>query len=359
MLSVILSPTIAFLFYVARQTIWGGGGIMVMGDEMSYGDFCTYLGYIGMVFAPLQFFSDFINKVGHTAESASRIVGILEAVPEVQEKEVSVFREELAGEIVFSDVSFHYTPNRPILRGLTFRIEAGEHIGLVGKTGSGKSTMANLLLRMYDVKGGTITIDGVDVRDYSFETLRRRIAIVSQEVHIFNASVADNIRFGRPDAPMDEVIAAARAAGAHEFISALPEGYDTRVGGWGGGIGLSGGERQRLSIARAIVTRPSILILDEATAAMDNETEQRIAAAITELVKGRTTISIAHRLSTLRDCDKIMAIEGGTLAEMGTRAELLAKEDGIFKKLYTLQNDQMNKVLKGDTEDGSAQNAGT
>ena len=359
MLSVILSPTIAFLFYVARQTIWGGGGIMVMGDEMSYGDFCTYLGYIGMVFAPLQFFSDFINKVGHTAESASRIVGILEAVPEVQEKEVSVFREELAGEIVFSDVSFHYTPNRPILRGLTFRIEAGEHIGLVGKTGSGKSTMANLLLRMYDVKGGTITIDGVDVRDYSFETLRRRIAIVSQEVHIFNASVADNIRFGRPDAPMDEVIAAARAAGAHEFISALPEGYDTRVGGWGGGIGLSGGERQRLSIARAIVTRPSILILDEATAAMDNETEQRIAAAIAELVKGRTTISIAHRLSTLRDCDKIMAIEGGTLAEMGTRAELLAKEDGIFKKLYTLQTDQMNKVLKGDTEDGSAQNAGT
>jgi ATP-binding cassette subfamily B protein len=352
MLSVILSPLIAFLFYAARQTIWGVGGFMVMGEQMSYGDFCTYLGYIGMVFAPLQFFSEFINIIGQSVESATRIVGMLESKPEIVECESPKRAEALRGEIEFSDVSFHYTPNRPILRGLTFRIEAGEHIGLVGRTGSGKSTIANLLLRMYDVRGGSIRVDGIDVREYAFDTLRRHVAIVSQEVHIFDASVADNIRFGRPEATLDEVIAAARAAGAHDFITALPEGYDTRVGGWGGAIGLSGGERQRLSIARAIVMHPSILILDEATAAMDNETEQRIAAAIAELVRGRTTISIAHRLSTLRDCDKIMSIENGCLMEMGTRAELLAKEDGIFKKLYTLQNDQMNKVMKGDTEDG-------
>ena len=351
LISSLLGPAVALLIYLASQAIWGLGGIFVMGESITYGDFCTYLGYVGMVFAPLQAFSSYAMKVGQTTEAASRIVGLLDAVPEVREGDEPILLDRFAGEIEFRDVSFHYVPNRPILRGLSFRIAAGEHIGLVGHTGSGKSTIANLLLRLYDPTRGRVTIDGTDVRRIAFSSLRSRIAIVSQEIHLFVGTVADNIRFGRPDATDEEVIAAARAADAHEFIMELPSGYETRVG-FGGSVDLSGGERQRISIARAIVMRPDILILDEATAAMDNETERRISEAITALIEGRTTISIAHRLSTLRDCDRIMAISGGRLAEVGTREELLAR-DGIFKKLYTLQHGQMEQILKGETEDES------
>lgn len=347
LMDAILGPAVALLVYLASQAIWGIGGLYVMGGELTYGDFCTYLGYIGMVFAPMQFFASFATRTGQAANSAERIVRILDAVPEVAERAEPLRPTAVRGEIEFSGVSFHYVPSRPILRGVSFRIAEGEHIGLVGHTGSGKSTIANLILRLYDVTGGRILLDGQDVRDLSFDTLRRSISIVSQEVHIFRGTVADNIRFARPNASEEEVIAAARAAGAHDFIMALSDGYDTQVGG--GGRMLSGGERQRISIARAIITQPRILILDEATAAMDNETEQRIANAISHLIKGRTTISIAHRLSTLRDCDRIMAIEGGRLVESGTREELLARK-GVFYKLYTLQNEQLEQVLKGVTE---------
>lgn len=351
LLTALLGPAVALLIYLANQTIWGVGGLYVMEGVITYGEFCTYLGYIGMVFAPLNTFATFATTVGQTTESATRIASLLDATPEVTECETPIVREHLAGDIEFRDVSFHYVPNRPILRGLSFKIHAGEHIGLVGQTGAGKSTIANLLLRMYDVTGGAVTVDGVDVRELSFATLRSRIAIVSQEIHIFLGTVADNIRFGKPTATDEEVVAAARAAGAHDFIMALPEGYETVIGR-GGAVDLSGGERQRISIARAIVTEPDILILDEATAAMDNETEGKIAAALDRLIEGKTTLSIAHRLSSLRGCDRLMAIEGGRLAEMGTREELLAR-DGVFKKLYTLQHSQLEQVLKGETENES------
>ena len=349
--SALLGPTVALLIYFAHQAIWGVGGMYVIDGVLTYGDFCTYLGYVGMVFAPLQFFSNYTMTVGQAAESASRIINLLEAEPEVGEAPDAVTLSEVGGRIEFSDVRFHYVPNRPILRGVSFTIEPGDHVGLVGHTGSGKSTIANLLLRMYDVTGGSIRVDGVDVRRLSFATLRRSIAIVSQEIHVFIGTVAENIRFGRPTATDEEVIAAARAAGAHEFILALPDGYETVVGI--GGRTLSGGERQRLSIARAILMSPSILILDEATAAMDNETERRIATALEALTRGRTTISIAHRLSTLRDCNKIMSLDGGRIAEMGTREELLGR-DGIFARLYRLQNDQMMRVLKGEDDEEQA-----
>lgn len=352
LIAAVIGPAVALLIYLANQTIWGVGGLFVMEGAITYGEFCTYLGYVGMVFAPLQFFSNFAMLVGQTSEAATRIVGILDAPPEISDAEGAVSLDHLRGEIEFRDVSFHYTQSRPILRGTSFRIKAGEHIGLVGHTGCGKSTVANLLLRMYDVTGGQVKIDGQDVRRLSQATLRSHISIVSQEIHLFMGTVADNIRFGRPEATDEEVIGAARAAGAHDFIMELPEGYETRVGR-GGSVDLSGGERQRISIARAIVTAPDILILDEATAAMDNETERRIADAISALIRGKTTISIAHRLSTLRDCTRIMAMDGGRIAEAGTREELLAR-DGIFKKLYTLQEGQMEQVLKGVTEDENA-----
>ena len=351
LLTALLGPAVALLIYLANQTIWGVGGLFVMEGSITYGEFCTYLGYVGMVFAPLNTFANFAMTVGQTSESATRIASLLDATPEITECEAPIVREHLSGDIEFRDVSFHYVPNRPILRGLSFRIRAGEHIGLVGHTGCGKSTIANLLLRMYDVTGGTVTIDGVDVRRLATATPRSRIAIVSQEIHLFLGTVADNIRFGRPDATDEEVVAAARAAGAHDFIMALPEGYHTMVGR-GGAVDLSGGERQRISIARAVVTAPDILILDEATAAMDNETEQKISAALAELIRGKTTLSIAHRLSSLRGCDRIVSVDGGRVTEMGTREELLAA-DGIFKKLYTLQHSQMEQVLKGATENES------
>ena len=345
--SSLLGPAVALLIYLADQAIWGVGGIYVMGGVLTYGAFSTYLGYIGMVFTPLRFFSDFAMMSANAAESAARITRTLDAVPDVQEREEPTALSAVRGDIEFTGVRFHYVPNRPILRGVSFRIAAGEHIGLVGQTGCGKSTIANLLLRMYDVTGGRVRLDGFDVRDLSIATLRKSIAIVSQEVHIFYGSIAENIRFARPEATDEEVVAAAKAAGAHDFIMALSEGYNTIAGP--GGRTLSGGECQRVSIARAIITQPSILILDEATAAMDNETEQRIAQALEALTRGRTTISIAHRLSTLRDCDRIMAMDGGRIVEEGTREELIAK-GGIFCKLYTLQNEQLEQVLKGVTE---------
>ena len=348
LMDALLGPAVALLVYLASQAIWGVGGLYVMGEHMTYGDFATYLGYIGMVFAPMEYFSSFTARLGHAAESAGRIVRTLDAEPDVKEKSDPVVLPEVKGDIELAGVQFHYSPSRPILKGISFKIAAGEHIGIVGHTGSGKSTLANLILRLYDVTGGRVKLDGVDVRDLSFDTLRRNIAIVSQEVYIFRGTIADNIRFARPEATMDEVISAARSAGAHDFIMSLSDGYETMIGG-GSNRQLSGGERQRISIARAIVTEPRILILDEATAAMDNETEQRIARAISVLIKGKTTISIAHRLSTLRDCDRIMAIEGGRLLEAGTREELLAKK-GVFYKLYTLQNGQLEQVLKGVTE---------
>ena len=348
LMDALLGPTVALLVYLASQAIWGVGGLYVMGERMSYGAFATYLGYIGMVFAPMEFFANFTTRIGHAAESAGRIIRTLDAVPDVKESEAPIALPFVRGEIEMAGVQFHYVPSRPILKGISFKIAEGEHIGIVGHTGSGKSTLANLILRLYDVTGGRVMLDGIDVRALSFDTLRRNISIVSQEVYIFRGTVADNIRFARPEATMDEVIAAARAARAHDFIMALSDGYETMIGG-GSSRQLSGGERQRISIARAILTQPRILILDEATAAMDNETEQRISRAIAELIKGKTTISIAHRLSTLRDCDRIMAIEGGRLVEAGTREELLAKK-GVFYKLYTLQNGQMEQVLKGVTE---------
>ncbi len=345
--SALLGPIVSLIIYLGHQSVWGIGGIYVMGEMMNYGEFCTYISYVTMIFVPIQFFSDFSLLWGQTSECAKRIADVLDAKPEVEERADAITPKVCLGRIEFRDVSFHYVQNRPILKRLSFTLESGDHVGLVGKTGSGKSTMANLITRMYDVTGGEILLDGVNIKNLSFAYLRRNVVIVSQEIHLFLGTIAENIKFGKPEADKTEIIEAAKAAGAHEFIMALPEGYETKVGI--SGRSLSGGERQRIAIARALLLRPQILILDEATAAMDNETERLIAEAIERLSFGCTTLSIAHRLSTLRDCNKIMAIEGGELREMGTKEELLARE-GIFHKLYTLQNQQMMTVLTGEEE---------
>ena len=337
-------PVVGLLFGLSSQMIWGFGGIEVMGAEMTYGEFATYLGYIGMIFAPLQFFATFTEVLTRTLNAGSRIFEILDMVPDVMDDPEAIEKEKFDGDISFKNVSFQYNPNRQILKNVNIEIHAGDNIGLVGHTGSGKSTIANLITRMYDPNEGQILIDGTDLKKIRLDSIRRNVAIVSQEIFLFSGTIADNIRYARPDATMEEIIAAAKAANAHDFILRLPEGYETVVGN--GRRSLSGGERQRISIARALLLSPSILILDEATAAMDTETERLISDALAELVKGRTCISIAHRLSTLKDCNHLFVIENGEIAEDGSPEELLAR-DGIYHKLFTLQYEAMKKVLVG------------
>ncbi len=226
---------------------------------------------------------------------------------------------------------------RQVLRGVSFEVKPGELIGLVGPSGGGKTTLVNLLTRFYDVTGGQILVDGVDVRALDSGLYRSQVGIVLQDPYLFHGSILENIRYGMPDATFEQVIAAARAANAHDFVCKLPLGYDTIVGERG--HTLSGGERQRISIARAVLRNPRILILDEATSAVDTETERKIQEALDRLVAGRTVFAIAHRLSTLRKASRLFVIENGKLAEAGTHAELLALPDGIYKKLLSLQQD--------------------
>ena len=342
LIALSIFPVISLIIGMVGNMVWGVGGVQVIGHHMTYGDLSTFVSFMGMIFAPLNFFSNFTNMLTDTLNSAVRMFEVQDMVPEITDAPDAVELEKIRGDIEFKDVNFHYNPNRPILKNVSFTIHAGDRIGLVGHTGSGKSTVANLITRMYDVVSGTI--DGVDIKQIKGQSLRENVAIVSQEIFIFRGTIADNIRYGKPDATMDEVIAAARAANAHDFIMALPEGYETQVGI--GSRSLSGGERQRVSIARALLLDPAILILDEATAAMDTETEHQISTAIDKLIEGKTSISIAHRLSTLKNCNYIMAMENGELVEMGTAEELMEKE-GVYYKLWTLQNDQLTKVMTG------------
>lgn len=343
-ISIMIFPVVSLLVGMSSQAIWGFGGLEVMGERMTYGELTTYIGYTGMIFGPLNFFSTFTNLITDTINAASRMFETLDMIPEINDVRNPVHLDSVQGNIKFENVCFHYSPNKPILKDVSFEIKAGEHVGLVGHTGSGKSTIANLITRMYDTVSGSISIDGTNVKEIELQSLRRNVAVVSQEIYLFAGTIADNIRYARPEATMAEVIAAARAANAHDFIMALPEGYESCIG-----IGyrsLSGGERQRISIARALLLKPSLLIMDEATAAMDTETERLISEAVDKLIEGRTTITIAHRLSTLKNCDRLMAVENGRIAEEGTAEELL-KRKGVYYKLWTLQTEQMKKVAEG------------
>lgn len=342
--SLTIFPVIGLLIGLSSQAIWGFGGLQVMGEHMTYGEFSTYLGYIGMIFGPLQFFSQFTNQITDVLNAGERIFEVLDKVPDVVEDPNPIDKPVFDGDIEFKNVTFHYNSNRTILKNVTLKIHAGDTIGLVGHTGCGKTTIVNLITRMYDPVYGSIEIDGVDLKKLTKACIRKNIAIVSQEIYLFRGTIAENIRYARPEATMEEVIAAAKAANAHDFIVRLPEGYETPIGS--GNRALSGGERQRVSIARALLMSPSILILDEATAAMDTETERLISDALAKLVKGRTSITIAHRLSTLKDCNYLFVIEDGEIAEEGAPEELLAK-GGVYYKLFTLQSEAMKKVLSG------------
>ena len=347
---VTIYPMIYSLIYIVTSAITAIGGIMVVGDDMTLGTLMSFIVYLDMLHGPLDFLSWVSNWWARCIDSAQRMFEIIDTTPDVVEKKDPVILDEFRGKIEIRELEFEYEPARPVIKKLSLTAEAGQMLGVVGKTGAGKTTIANLIARLYDAKAGCILIDGVDVRDLSFAQLRANVGIVSQEIYLFMGTIADNIRYAKPDATFDEVVAAAKAASAHEFIMKLPDAYQTRVGA--GGQDLSGGERQRVSIARTIIQNPKILILDEATAAMDTRTEQNIQEALTKLKDGRTTIAIAHRLSTLRDADMLAVIDNGQVVEYGSYVELMQKK-GEYYKLYRMQSEALKQVgIAADSDGG-------
>lgn len=334
-------PILEIFVFGLSTVVLGAGGVMVAKGELSTGTLLSYIVYLEMLRGPFDFLSWVSNWWARCADSAQRVFEVCDAQPDITEKENAVSFDNLKGDIEINELEFEYEPARPVIKKLSLNVKAGDMLGIVGKTGAGKTTIANLIARLYDAKEGCVKIDGIDVRDLKLAELRRNIGLVSQDIYLFIGSIADNIRYAKPDATMDEVIAAAKAASAHDFIMKLPDAYETRVGA--GGQKLSGGERQRISIARTIIQNPKILILDEATAAMDTETERNIQCSLTQLKEGRTTIAIAHRLSTLRDADYLAVIDDGKIIEYGTFSDLI-KQKGEFYKQYKIQSEALKTI---------------
>jgi ABC-type multidrug transport system fused ATPase/permease subunit len=294
-----------------------------------------FSGYVSQFYAPVQTLANSANLFANTSASAERIYEILDTQPDITSVEKPQPLPEMQGRIEMENVSFGYESGENSIEGLNLSVEAGQMIGLVGPSGSGKSTLVSLITRFYDVKDGAVKIDGHDIREVDLKDLRSNISVVPQEAYLFHGTIRDNIAYGRPDASFEDVMNAARSANAHEFIMRQSDGYDTHVGERG--TKLSGGERQRISIARAILDDPKILILDEATSAVDTESEVAIQTALDRLMLGRTTLAIAHRLSTVKNADKLVVMEQGKIVEEGTHDELILLEDGLYKRLVEMQ----------------------
>ena len=329
----LFAPSISFLTEVGLLVVWGVGVWLVAHEQTTVGVLTAFIAYISRFYGRLDSMSRIVSWTESSASATKRIFDILDHVSSVPEPAQPVHLEHVQGRIELRDVGFRYG-NREVNRGINLRIEPGQMVGLVGHSGSGKSTLVNLICRFYDVTEGSIRIDGVDIRALPVAEYRRNIGLVLQEPFLFFGTIADNIAYGRPDATREQIVAAARAAHAHEFILRLPQGYDSIVGERG--QGLSGGERQRISIARALLIDPRILILDEATASVDSETEKEIQKALDNLVQGRTTIAIAHRLSTLQRADRLVVLDRGQVVEEGTHDALMARQ-GAYYNLYQAQ----------------------
>ncbi|MEE0867136.1 MAG: ABC transporter ATP-binding protein, partial [Clostridia bacterium] len=315
--------------------VWGLGGAQVLGGRLSFGELMTYVGYLSLLYAPVNFMVKTFDWWTNCMNSAQRIFEITDRKTDVPEGENPVELKNIKGEIELKNVTFAYEPNRNVLKNVSFKISPGEMVGLVGRSGAGKSTITNIITRLYDVNEGEVLIDGVNVKDIKLDSLHSQIGMVLQETFLFSGTIAENIAYAKPNSSMEEIISAAKRAYAHEFIMDLPDGYQTEIGQRG--INLSGGEKQRISIARAILMNPPILILDEATASLDTQTEQKIQHAIDELVKGRTTVAIAHRLSTFKNAKRLIVVEDGCIVEEGTHKELFEKTDGHYFKMAKKQ----------------------
>ncbi|MBN2580929.1 MAG: ATP-binding cassette domain-containing protein [Pirellulales bacterium] len=348
----VFRPTVILLTDIGQLVIWAFGAWLIFTAvrlpdgtwSFEVGTLVTFVAYISRFYGRLDSMSRMVSATQKAGASSQRIFAILDRVPGVADPVHPVPIQGLRGEVEFRDVCFQYATRR-VLNDIALRIRPGEMIGLVGPSGSGKSTLVNLVCRFYDVSDGAILVDGVDIRWYALTDYRHRIGIVLQEPFLFFGTIAENIAYGCPDATRDEIVAAARAARAHDFILRLPDGYDSIVGERG--QALSGGERQRISIARALLIDPKILILDEATSSVDTETEREIQLALENLIEGRTTIAIAHRLSTLRRADRLVVLEHGRIVEIGPHNELLGKL-GTYARLYYAQQDMSGTT--GDHE---------
>lgn len=338
-------PLLNMVVQSSTLLVWYFGAFEVYGGRLTLGGLMAYVSYLGMIYGPLQLLSRLNDWFTRSLTAAARVFEILDTEPEIKDESAARAMPNIQGHIELKQVVFGYEKHTQVLKGLSLDLKAGQMVGLVGSSGAGKSTLINLIGRLYDCDEGEILVDGVNVKEIQVSDLRRQLGFVLQDTFLFSGTIAENIAYARPDATRKEVIEAAVAANAHEFIMKMPDGYDTIVGERG--QRLSGGERQRISIARAILHNPKILILDEATSSVDTITEAKIQLALSNLVKGRTTIAIAHRLSTLRHADRLVVVKDGRVAEEGTHAELMAKENGEYKKLVEIQTEWSRTIAIG------------
>ncbi len=332
-------PPLMFAIQLGTLIIWYAGGLDVLAGSMSLGTLIAFHGYLGMFYQPLRYVSPLINWASRSITAAERLFEVIDSQPEQLDDGTLKAMPNISGEVKFHNMTFGYDSHKPVLRDINLHVQPGEMIGLVGHSGAGKSTLINLICRFYTPDSGQLEIDGEDIKQIDLNDLRQQIGVVLQDPYLFSGTIAENIAYAHPDASMEDIITAAKAANAHEFIVKFPDGYDTEVGERGGS--LSGGERQRISIARAILHNPRILILDEATSSVDVETEKKIQQAIDRLVQNRTTFAIAHRLSTLRNADRLFVIEKGKGVECGSHEELMEKQ-GIYYKLVETQREAAN-----------------
>jgi subfamily B ATP-binding cassette protein MsbA len=333
----LLSPVVSVIVAGCTAFVLWRGASLILAGAMTIGALTVFLAYLTKFFKPVQDLAKMTNAIAQAAVALERIRDILDTDKMIVERPDARELASARGEIVFENVAFGYDPNVPILRDVSFRIEPGQLVGVVGTTGGGKSTVVSLIPRFYDADKGRVLIDGSDVKDVTKDSLRSQIGFVLQDTVLFRGTIRDNIAYGRPGATEAEIVDAAKLANAHDFISAMPHGYDSLVGERG--LTLSGGQRQRIGIARAIIRNTPILILDEPTAALDTESEHLVMEGLERLMKGRTVITIAHRLSTIRDANKIIVLKDGIVAEQGTHDELLAL-DGVYAELHRIQYEQ-------------------
>jgi ABC-type multidrug transport system fused ATPase/permease subunit len=337
----LLSPIVSVVVALCTAVVLWRGASLILKDVMTVGALTVFLAYLNKFFKPVQDLAKNTNAIAQATVSLERIKRILDTDDTIKDCADARTLETAKGTISFQHVAFGYDPGAPVLKDVTFVVEAGQKLGVVGTTGGGKSTVVGLIPRFYDVDGGQVLIDGVDVMQYTKQSLRSQVGFVLQDTVLFHGTIKSNIAYGRTGASDADIIEAAKLANAHDFISAMPHGYDTLVGERG--LTVSGGQRQRIGIARAIIRNCPILILDEPTAALDTESERLVMEGLSKLMKGRTVITIAHRLSTIRDADKIIVLDGGIVAEQGTHDELL-KISGIYAELHRIQYEGAGSV---------------